>query len=63
LDGTFKRILDSFIRSYCPQTKVNLEFAAMLPWATNPDFFSLPYAGKNWILVGDAAEHADPLTG
>jgi flavin-dependent dehydrogenase len=35
----------------------------MLPWATNPKFFKLPCAGNNWILVGDAAGHADPLTG
>jgi flavin-dependent dehydrogenase len=39
------------------------EFAAMLPRATNPDFFILPCAGDDWILIGDAAGHADPLTG
>lgn len=58
-----KRILDSFIRSYCPQAKIISKFAAMLPRATNPDFFTLPCAGDNWILIGDAAGHADPLSG
>ena len=61
--GSLRRILDDFIHSYCPQIKVLSKFAAMLPWATDPDFFKLPCAGENWILVGDAAGHADPLTG
>jgi len=58
-----KRLLDDFIRSYCPQTKIISKYAAMLPSAKNPEFFSLPCAGKNWILLGDAAGHVDPTSG
>ncbi len=58
-----KKLLDDFIRSYCPQIKVISEFAAMFPFAKDPSFFMLPCAGENWILVGDAAGHADPITG
>ena len=35
----------------------------MLPSASNPDFFDLPCAGGNWILIGDAAGHVDPISG
>ena len=35
----------------------------MLPSARNPEFFATPCAGKNWILVGDAAGHVDPISG
>jgi flavin-dependent dehydrogenase len=38
-------------------------FAAMFPLARNSDFFTLPCAGIDWILVGDAAGHVDPITG
>jgi geranylgeranyl reductase family protein len=58
-----KKLLDDFIRSYCPQIRVISRFAAMLPLAKNPDFFMLPCAGVDWVLVGDAAGHVDPITG
>jgi len=35
----------------------------MLPSASNPNFFKLPCAGANWILIGDAAGHVDPISG
>jgi len=58
-----KKLLDGFICSYCPHIKVISRFAAMFPFAEDPDFFMLPCAGEDWILVGDAAGHADPITG
>ncbi len=61
--NTLKQILDAFIRSYSPQVKVTSKFSAMLPWATNPDFFSFPCSMENGVLIGDAAGHADPVTG
>jgi flavin-dependent dehydrogenase len=61
--GALKRILDEFIQSYCPKIKITSRFAAMLPWVTDPDFYKLQCAGENWILIGDAAGHTDPLAG
>jgi geranylgeranyl reductase family protein len=58
-----KKILDDFLLWYCPHFKVRSVFAALLPSATDPDFFMLPCTGEDWILVGDAAGHVDPLTG
>jgi len=59
-----KNLLDTFISYYCPHISVISKYAAMLPSAKNPDFFSrIPCAGDNWILVGDAAGHVDPISG
>ena len=58
-----KHLLDDFIGSYCPQIRTVSKYAAMLPSASNPEFFAFPCAGENWILVGDAAGHADPISG
>ena len=58
-----KKLLDDFISSYYPHINVVSRFAAMLPCAKDPDFFLLPAAGEDWVLVGDAAGHVDPITG
>jgi geranylgeranyl reductase family protein len=58
-----KKLLDNFISSYCPQIQVISRYSAMLPSAKNPKFFELPCAGENWILIGDAAGHVDPISG
>jgi geranylgeranyl reductase family protein len=54
--------LDVFIQSY-PKAKINSRFAALIPCAKNPDFFILPCSGKDWVLIGDAAGHVDPISG
>lgn len=59
----FKALLDQFIRDHYPNIKVVSQFAALLPMVKNPVFFSLPAGGKDWALIGDAAGHADPITG
>ncbi len=58
-----KKLLDDFIRSYSPHIKIISRFAAMLPSAQDPEFFMIPCAGEDWILVGDAAGHVDPISG
>jgi flavin-dependent dehydrogenase len=58
-----KKILDDFVAFHCPSIKIASRFAAMFPFAKSPGFFDLPCAGNDWILVGDAAGHADPVTG
>jgi len=58
-----KKLLDDFIRSHFPRIKIISNYSAMIPSAKTPEFFSLPCAGKNWILIGDAAGHADPTSG
>jgi flavin-dependent dehydrogenase len=58
-----KSLLDAFINSHFPEIKIISRYAAMLPSAINPKFFRLPCAGANWILIGDAAGHVDPISG
>jgi geranylgeranyl reductase family protein len=58
-----KNILDHFISTYCPQVEIKSKFAAMIPSATEPSFFDMTCAGKNWLLIGDAAGHVNPLSG
>jgi geranylgeranyl reductase family protein len=56
-----RKKLNRFIRSYCPKIKILQEYAAKVPFANDPEFFSLPCSGDDWILVGDAAGHVDPV--
>ena len=58
-----KKILDDFIHSNYPNVNLTSNYAAMLPWATNPRFFTKSRSRDNCILIGDAAGFADPLTG
>jgi menaquinone-9 beta-reductase len=58
-----KGLLDAFIESNYPDIKITSKYVSMLPSANNPKFFELPCAGKDWILVGDAAGHVDPISG
>jgi geranylgeranyl reductase family protein len=58
-----KKILNAFINSHFPGIKISSRYAAMLPSASNTNFFKLPCAGANWTLIGDAAGHVDPISG
>jgi geranylgeranyl reductase family protein len=58
-----KPLLDGFIESNLAQIKIVSSYAACLPSASNPQFFNLPCAGRDWLLVGDAAGHVDPISG
>jgi geranylgeranyl reductase family protein len=57
-----KQLLGEFIHSYYPKIRIVTRFTAMLPSARSPEFFKKPCAGKDWILVGDAAGHVDPIS-
>ena len=57
------RLLDDLVKHYCPQIDVVPRSAAMFPFARDPNFFGLPCAGNDWLLIGDTAGHADPITG
>ena len=58
-----KNLLDTFVNSHYPKIKIISKYSAMLPSASNPNFFKIPCAGANWILIGDAAGHVDPISG
>ncbi|MEE8471034.1 MAG: geranylgeranyl reductase family protein [Dehalococcoidia bacterium] len=58
-----KRYLDEFIREYCPNIEKLSRFGALIPAIRDPRFYEIPCSGKNWILIGDAAGHVDPILG
>jgi len=58
-----KPLLDSYIRSEFQGTNMLSTYSAMLPSANTHKFFDSPCASDNWILVGDAAGHVDPISG
>jgi menaquinone-9 beta-reductase len=58
-----KNVLNDFIHEYCPHIKIKSEFSALIPLIKNPSFYEIPCSGKNWIVIGDAAGHVDPITG
>jgi geranylgeranyl reductase family protein len=59
----FTNLLNAFIKINFPEIKIISKYAAMLPSASNSNFFKLPCTGANWILIGDAAGHVDPISG
>jgi geranylgeranyl reductase family protein len=55
--------LNKFIEDYCPAIEKISPFGALVPAARSHKFYDLPCAGNNWILIGDAAGHVDPVLG
>lgn len=58
----FTRLNDFLAREH-PSARAVSRYAALIPSVRDPAFFDLPCAGDDWLLVGDAAAHVDPLTG
>lgn len=61
--GNIKELFNDFIKEYYPDIDIHSTWGATIPNVKHEHFFSLPCAGENWLLVGDAAGHVDPMTG
>jgi geranylgeranyl reductase family protein len=55
--------LDEFIRQSYPDVTILQKWAALMPRARTANFFKTPCTGENWMLLGDAAGHIDPISG
>jgi geranylgeranyl reductase family protein len=55
--------LDDFLYENYPGIKKKRKYSALIPTATDERFFDNPCCGDNWLLVGDAAGHVDPIVG
>ncbi len=63
-NGKFvKREFRKFMRDYASHVKPFTIWGAIIPLVKDPNFFSIPASGKDWIMIGDAAGHVDPITG
>lgn len=58
-----RKELDLFIRKNYPRIKKISSWAALIPNIKDPKVFRKALAGTNWILIGDAAGHVDPISG
>ena len=58
-----KCILDKFLKVRYPKIQILSRYASLLPCAKRTKFFKNSCAGNNFILVGDAAGHVDPIWG
>jgi len=58
-----KKELDIFVKKYAKNAKIISKWGALIPSARTPAFFRQPAAGNDWLLIGDAAGHVNPVTG
>ena len=58
-----KEDLNNFINKNHLNFKIITEWANLIPIIKNIKTFDIPVAGDNWILIGDAAGHVDPVIG
>lgn len=58
-----KQELTTFIGHHFPHTGLISEWASLIPNVKRLKTFQTPLAGSNWIIIGDAAGHVDPITG
>jgi len=56
-------MLDRFLSERYPRAHVFHKYSALIPLAAGESFFRQPACGSDWLLVGDAAGHVDPLLG
>jgi geranylgeranyl reductase family protein len=55
--------LDRFLQQRYGRVHVLSRWTALLPAVCQPDFYAARCSGENWLLVGDAAGHVDPVWG
>jgi len=55
--------LNGFVEQYIPNMEKPSRYGALIPAIREPSFFNMPCSGLNWILIGDAAGHVNPITG
>jgi len=55
--------LDLFFMRQYPHAKVISKWAALAPNIKSCNTLQIPVAGRNWMLIGDAAGHVNPLLG
>ena len=58
-----KSEVKAFVNKSYPQAEKISEWTALMPNIKNTGVFRIPVAGSNWILIGDAAGHVNPISG
>ena len=60
---TLKIELDAYIKQHYAYVKKVSTWTALTPNIKAINTFNLPLAGSNWLLIGDAAGHVNPIMG
>lgn len=60
--------LEKFIKTHHAAKKILLPdkisiHSHLIPFVNSTKFYDLPTSGENWVLIGDAAGHVNPITG
>jgi len=55
--------LDQYLENLVEYQEKRQKWRCLIPMVRTADFFSQPTSGKNWMLIGDAAGHVDPVSG
>ena len=55
--------LDDFLFENYSRFKIKKKYSALIPTAAHERFFEKPCCGENWLLIGDAAGHVEPVSG
>ncbi|MEM3580279.1 MAG: NAD(P)/FAD-dependent oxidoreductase [Candidatus Bathyarchaeia archaeon] len=58
-----RKELDLFIKRNRPNTKIISKWAALIPNVKETGTLFSHVAGPNWVLIGDAAGHVNPING
>jgi len=58
-----RRELDIFIQQQYPHAEIVSRWAALIPNIKDVKTFRISLAGPEWILIGDAAGHVNPIVG
>ncbi len=64
--GSFRELkkeVAAFVDEFCPQAERTSSWSALIPNIKEAATFLSPVAGRNWVLIGDAAGHVDPISG
>ena len=61
--GDWQGRLASFFAEQAPGREMGKPQCWSLPQATHINFFEAALAGEDWLLIGDAAGHVDPILG
>ena len=55
--------LNNFLDGHYFNIKILRRWSALVPTIGDDSFYEQPCCGNNWMLIGDAAGHVDPVTG
>jgi digeranylgeranylglycerophospholipid reductase len=58
-----KRQIEAFTEKYCSRGQKIAQWTALIPNIKDVRTLYIPVSGRNWVLIGDAAGHVNPING